>query len=114
MAEGMQLGRSIFESIPAPLGPFTEVFPCADKKCDLKEKVLTRSCSHHPSSSCAIGADSNPMAVLDSSFRVRGTIGLRVVDASAFPSVPGDFPVIPAFMISMKASEDILLDVKAT
>jgi choline dehydrogenase len=53
------------------------------------------------------------MAVLDSSFRVRGTIGLRVVDASVFPSVPGDFPVILAFMISMKASEDILRDVKA-
>jgi choline dehydrogenase len=26
MAKGMQPGRSIFESIPAPLGPFTEVF----------------------------------------------------------------------------------------
>jgi choline dehydrogenase len=113
MAEGMQLGRSIFESIPAPLGPFTEVFPCADKKCDLKQKVLTQSWSHHASSSAAIGADSDPMAVLDSKFRVRGTTGLRVVDASAFPRVPGGFPVIPTFMISMKASEDILRDAKA-
>lgn len=114
MVEGMLLGRSIFESIPAPLGPFTEVFPCEDKKCDLKEKVLTQSWSHHASSSCAIGADSDPMAVLDSKFRVRGTTGLRVVDASSFPRVPGGFPVIPTFMISMKASEDILRDAKAT
>jgi choline dehydrogenase len=54
------------------------------------------------------------MTVLDASFRVRGTTGLRVVDASAFPRVPGGFPVISTFMISMKASEDILRDAKAT
>ena len=113
MSEGMQLGRSIFDSIPAPLGPFTEVFPCEDRKCDLKQTVLTQAWSHHASSSCAIGADSDPMAVLDSKFRVRGTTGLRVVDVSAFPRVPGGFPVIPVFMISMKASETILQDVKA-
>lgn len=54
------------------------------------------------------------MTVLDASFRVRGTTGLRIVDASAFPRVPGGFPVISTFMISMKASEDILRDAKAT
>jgi len=117
IAEGVALGRSVFDSIPAPLGPFTEFFPCEDGKradCDVKERILTQSWSHHASSSCAIGADSDPMAVLDSKFRVRGVTGLRVVDASAFPKVPGGFPVIPVFMISMKAAETILQDAKAT
>ncbi|CAN9106014.1 unnamed protein product, partial [Alternaria alternata] len=49
-------------------------------------------------------------AVLDSKFRVRGTRGLRVVDASSFPKVPGGFPVLPTMMISEKATEDVLAD----
>jgi len=53
------------------------------------------------------------MAVLDSKLRVKGTTVLRVVDASAFPRVPGGFPVIPTSMIGMKASEDIWRDAMA-
>ena len=52
------------------------------------------------------------MAVLDSKFRVRGVKGLRVVDASAFPEVPGAFPVLPTYMISAKAAEDIIATAK--
>lgn len=52
------------------------------------------------------------MAVLDSKFRVHGVGNLRVVDASAFPRVPGAFPVCPTFMLSEKASADILADLE--
>lgn len=52
------------------------------------------------------------MAVLDSKFRVRGVEGLRVVDGSALPVVPGAFPVVPTMMISQKATEDVLADTK--
>jgi choline dehydrogenase len=48
------------------------------------------------------------MAVLDSSFRVRGTEGLRVVDASVFPHIPGLFIVSAIYMIAEKASDVIL------
>ena len=50
--------------------------------------------------------------MLDSKFRVRGVKNLRVVDASAFPVVPGAFPVLPTFILSAKAAEDILGDAK--
>ena len=40
----------------------------------------------------AMGADGDPMAVLDSKARVRGVTGLRVVDASAFPICPPGHP----------------------
>jgi choline dehydrogenase len=111
MAEALQFGRKVFDSISAPLGPFTEAAPCKDgsRTCDLRDHVRAQAWSHHATSSAAIGADWDPMAVLDSKFRVRGVTGLRVVDASAFPRVPGSFPVIPTFMLSMKATEDILL-----
>ena len=52
------------------------------------------------------------MAVLDSDFRMRGTQGLRVVDASVFPKIPGFFIVTAIYMIADKASEVTLKDVK--
>ena len=42
----------------------------------------------HPSSSCRMGPESDRMAVVDQLGRVRGTNGLRVVDASIFPTGP--------------------------
>jgi len=51
------------------------------------------------------------MAVLDSRFRVRGTDGLRVVDASVFPYIPGFFIVVPIYMISEKATDVMLEDI---
>lgn len=39
-----------------------------------------------------MGADGDPMAVVDSHARVRGVTGLRVVDASAFPFSPPGHP----------------------
>ena len=48
------------------------------------------------------------MAVLDSSFRVRGVKRLRVVDASALPHIPGFFPVASIIMIDEKAGDVIL------
>jgi choline dehydrogenase len=50
--------------------------------------------------------------VVDSSFRVYGTTGLRVVDASVFPRIPGFFIVTPIYMISEKASDVILADAR--
>ncbi|CAI4213884.1 unnamed protein product [Parascedosporium putredinis] len=68
---------------------------------------------HHPTSSNKIGADDDPMAVLDSKFRVRGVAGLRVVDASAFARIPGIFPSAPTFMISQKASDEMIAEIEA-
>jgi choline dehydrogenase len=52
------------------------------------------------------------MAVLDSRFRVRGTTGLRVVDASVFPRIPGFFIVAGIYMLSEKASDVIIEDAR--
>lgn len=117
IGEGVDLGRKLFSSMTAAgsdLAPFTELAPCrGSASCNVKESVRSQTWSHHATGSCSIGSDSDPMAVLDSSFRVRGTKGLRVVDASAFPRTPGGFPVIPTFMLGMKASAVILQDAES-
>ncbi len=65
---------------------------------------------HHASCSNKMGPASDPMAVVDTRFKIHGTANVRVVDASVFPRIPGLFIVVPVYMIAEKASEDILKD----
>ena len=67
---------------------------------------------HHACGTCKIGSEDDPMAVLDSDFRVRGTKGLRVVDASVFPKIPGLFILSAVYMIAEKASDAIKNDAR--
>ncbi len=76
----------------------------------LREFVRNEAWGHHASCTCPIGPNGDEMAVLDSRFRVRGTKGLRVVDASVFPKIPGYFIVTAIYMISEKASDVIQQD----
>ncbi|KUJ17750.1 alcohol oxidase [Mollisia scopiformis] len=109
ISEAVQFGRKIFDNLPSAMLPYKEIWPCnGNSTCDMKTVIKEQAWSHHATSSAQIGADNDTMAVLDSKFRVRGVNGLRVVDASAFPRTPGGFPVIPTFMLGMKASESIL------
>ncbi|MFI0468953.1 GMC oxidoreductase [Saccharopolyspora sp. 5N102] len=76
----------------------------------IEEYVRDQAWGHHASCTCKIGADDDPMAVLDNAFRVRGVRGLRVVDASAFPAIPGFFIATAVYMLAEKASDVILAE----
>jgi choline dehydrogenase len=80
----------------------------------IRQFIRNEAWGHHASCTNKIGSDEDPMAVLDSRFRVRHTQGLRVVDASVFPKIPGFFIVTPIYMISEKAAEVIAADADAT
>lgn len=69
----------------------------------LRQFIRNEAWGHHASCTCKIGTNADPMAVLDSQLRVRGTKGLRVVDASVFPKIPGYFIVSAIYMVSEKA-----------
>ena len=62
----------------------------------------------HVSCTCRMGADDDPLAVTDTQGRVRGIGGLRVVDASLFPSVPRANTNIPTIMTAEKIADRIL------
>lgn len=61
---------------------------------------------HHQSGSCRMGTD--PDAVVDERLRVRGVRGLRVADASIFPSVPSGNTHLPCVMVGEKAADLVL------
>jgi choline dehydrogenase len=79
---------------------------------ELRAFIKDEAWGHHASCTCKIGGDDDPAAVLDSRFRVRGTQGLRVVDASVFPKIPGYFIVTAIYMISEKALDVIVEDAR--
>lgn len=64
--------------------------------------------AYHPSCSCRIGADDDPMAVLDNQCRVRGVNHLRVVDSSVFPTITNGNLNAPTIMVAEKAADMIL------
>jgi choline dehydrogenase len=87
--------------------------PSVRTRDEIRQFVRDNAWGHHASCTCKIGASDDPMAVLDSAFRVRGARNLRVVDASVFPRIPGFFIVSAVYMVSEKASEVILADARA-
>ena len=78
---------------------------------ELRDFARYNAWGHHASCSCAIGPREQN-GVLDNNFRVYGTRGLRVVDASVFPRIPGFFIVSSVYMIGEKAADVILADAR--
>lgn len=60
----------------------------------------------HQVGSCAMGADHDPLAVLDTHCRVRGITGLRVVDASSMPRIVRGNTYLCCVMMGEKIAAD--------
>jgi len=79
----------------------------SDQQIDTWVKENVES-AYHPSCSCKIGADDDPMAVLNSQCQVRGINQLRVVDSSVFPTITNGNLNAPTIMVAEKAADMIL------
>src|SRR5262245_29283761 len=86
--------------------------PHVETRAQLTQFVRDHAWGHHACGTCKIGADDDGEAVLDSRFRVRDTQGLRVVDASIFPRIPGLFILSAIFMAAEKAADVIIADAR--
>jgi choline dehydrogenase len=66
----------------------------------------------HPVGTVKMGADTDPLAVLDARLRVRGVARLRVIDASAMPRITSGNTNAPTLMIAEKGAAMVLEDAR--
>lgn len=113
VVEGIRFVRKITQHFKDSRLIAEEELPgdCLKTDSELKDFIRAHAWGHHASSSCAIGPREQN-GVLSSDFRVHGTQGLRVVDASVFPRIPGFFIVSAIYMIAEKAADAILADAR--
>lgn len=110
---GFREARRIFAQ-PA-LAPMTgaEIEPGPHYQSDTEIDGALRkivNTAYHPTGTCKMGPDSDPMAVVDGRLRVRGVSGLRVVDASVMPEIISGNTSAPTMMIAERAARFILED----
>ncbi len=106
MLRGLKIGRQITRAPSFAKYQAVEVQPGPGTRDDAALVDYIRRASatvHHPCGSCRMGPDE--MSVVDENLRVRGIEGLRVVDASVFPSVVGGNTNAAVVMIAEKASD---------
>jgi choline dehydrogenase-like flavoprotein len=109
LIEGVKLSRDVFGASPFDACRGDEIFPGSQTKTDADIEAFIRNKAetiYHPVGTCRMGNDDD--AVVDSELRVRGIAGLRVVDASVMPCLPGGNTNAPTIMIAEHASDLIL------
>ena len=79
----------------------------SDEEIDAWVRANTES-AYHASCTCKMGADDDPLAVLDPDCRVRGIERLRVADSSVFPTITNGNLNAPSIMVGEKAADHIL------
>ncbi|MBN8995002.1 MAG: GMC family oxidoreductase N-terminal domain-containing protein [Rhizobiales bacterium] len=102
----LRYGREILASRPMADTVLKEVLPGPGVQTDAE---LTEFCkrtvktNYHPVGTCAMGLDSNPMAVVTPDLKVRGVENLRVFDASVMPNLISANTNAPTMAIADKA-----------
>jgi choline dehydrogenase len=112
VVEGIRVVRRLVDALNDSTPIAVEELPGRSLQSDedLACFVRDNAWGHHACGTCAIGPRDRG-GVVDARFRVHGTRGLRVVDASIFPRIPGFFIASAIYIIAEKAADDILSDV---
>ncbi|XP_072015791.1 choline dehydrogenase, mitochondrial-like [Amphiura filiformis] len=100
------LAQKAFDEFRGP-----EISPGPDFKSDKEIDAFVREktdSAYHPSCTCKMGSEKDPMAVVDNNMRVFGMQNLRVVDASVMPSVASGNLNAPTIMIAEKSADIIM------
>lgn len=102
----MKIAREIARTEPFAGWLKREVFPGPEVTDDEQLSELLRKAHHtvyHPAGTCRMGAADDELAVVDPELKIRGLDGIRVADASVFPTVPAVNPMIGVLMVGEKA-----------
>ena len=112
LARGVKLARRILRAPSLACVVSHELAPGA--QAELPDAVIeahVRSHAktvYHPAGTCRMGADDDAGAVLTPELEVRGIAGLRVADASAFPSLMSGNTNAPVVMLAERCAASML------
>lgn len=112
MIDGVRLIRRIAAQPPIASVIQEELRPgrAVETDAELADDIRNRAGSvFHASCTCRMGPDP-ALAVVDHRLRVHGLSGLRVIDASVFPSVPSGNTNAPTYMVAEKGAHMVLED----
>jgi len=112
MLEGMRLMRKISSTPTMSRIIAEEIYPGSDVQTDdeLMDFIASKSWTvFHQCGTCRMGSNA-ASTVVDNKLKVHGVAGLRVADASIFPSIPTGNTNAPSIMVGEKASDLILAD----
>jgi len=106
MTAGFRMMRNIVES--PPMDPFRGDEYSPGKEVDSDDEILSwirqnSETAYHPIGTCRMGPGAN--AVVDDQLKVHGLAGLRVADASIFPTMPSGNTNAPSIMVGEKAAD---------
>ena len=106
MVDGFRMVRAIANAPPMDAFRDAEFSPGAAVQSD--EEILgwiraNAETAYHPIGTCRMGPQAN--CVVDDRLRVHGLSGLRVADASIFPTMPSGNTNAPSIMVGEKAAE---------
>ncbi len=107
MVEGVKAARRIAAQPALAAWIVRELAPGPAVQSDAEISAYVRATAntvYHPAGTCKIGDPTDPLAVVDPHLRVIGVEGLRVADASIFPSMTTVNPAITVFMIGERCA----------
>lgn len=111
MIAGQRFFLRAFEAEPLAKRVSRIVLPLSD---DFSDEGMRAHCkrfvktNYHPCGTARMGADGDPMAVLDARLRVRGVEGLRVCDMSAVPNINAGNTNAPAMMLGDRCADLVM------
>ncbi|MBA0054246.1 oxidoreductase [Streptomyces sp. AJS327] len=117
LVDGVKLARRVAEAQPFASWLKREVFPGPEVTDDAEISELVRKAAntvYHPAGTCRMGAKDDELAVVDPELKIRGLQGIRIADASVFPTMPAVNPMIGVLMTGEKAVDLIRNDAATT
>ena len=107
MVDGFRMMRKIVDAPPMDAYRDSEFSPGASVGSD--EQILTwirqnSQTAYHPVGTCRMGP-AGPRTVVDDKLRVHGLDGLRIADASIFPTMPSGNTNAPSIMVGEKMAD---------
>ena len=106
LVDGIRVAREIARTEPLAHWLKREVAPGPDVTGDEELGEYARKAAHtvyHPAGTCRMGAAGDEQAVVDPELRIRGLEGIRIADASVFPTMTAVNPMITVLMVGERA-----------